>query len=91
MLAVKRSAGVAPEVDLRNPLYAYNKAHKQGIHSGYETVGKCHHKSKTGVPYQKYWCPPNFLKIKIKKLNIALLLNTLDGIGPSIYPKHCLG
>ena len=32
MLAVKRSAGVAPEVNLGDPLHAGNKAHKRGIH-----------------------------------------------------------
>ena len=30
MLAIKRSAGVAPEVKLRNPLYVGDEAHKQG-------------------------------------------------------------
>ena len=30
MLAAKRSAGVAPEVNLRIPLYVGNKAHRQG-------------------------------------------------------------
>ena len=44
MLAAKRSAGVAPEVNLRN-----HEAHKQGIHPGYETQGRPHQKSKTGV------------------------------------------
>ena len=47
MLAVKRSAGVAAEVNLRNPLYADNKAGKQGIHPGFEIQDRCLHKSKT--------------------------------------------
>ena len=29
MLAVKRSVGVAPEMNLRNPLHMGDKAHKQ--------------------------------------------------------------
>ena len=33
----KESAGVAPEMNLMNPLPAGNEAHKQGIHSGFET------------------------------------------------------
>ena len=50
MLAVKRSAGVAPEMNLREhishtPLPSVNKA----VHSGFETQKKCHQKSKTGV------------------------------------------
>ena len=32
MLAIKRSAGVAPEVSLKNPLHAGYKAHKLGIY-----------------------------------------------------------
>ena len=31
MLVIKRSAGVAPEVILRNPSHAGDKVHKQGI------------------------------------------------------------
>ena len=37
MLAAKRSAGVAPEVRLRNPLHTGNKACKRGIDLGFET------------------------------------------------------
>ena len=37
MLATNRSAGVASEVNLRNPLRAGKKACKQGIHPGFET------------------------------------------------------
>ena len=33
----KSSAGVALEVNRRNPLHAVHKACKQGIHSGFET------------------------------------------------------
>ena len=50
MLATKRSAGVAPEVNLKEdvtctPLSSKNKA----AHSGSETQRKHHQKSKTGV------------------------------------------
>ena len=50
MLAAKRSAGVAPKVNLRKcvigtPLPSVNKA----AHSGIETQRRRHQKSKTGV------------------------------------------
>ena len=50
MLAAKRSAGVTPEVNLREcvthaPLLSMNKA----THSGFETHNKHQKKSKTGV------------------------------------------
>ena len=38
MLAIKRSVRVVPEVNLRNALYAGDKADKQGIHLGFETL-----------------------------------------------------
>ena len=40
VLATKRSAGVTPEVNLRNPLHSCNKACKLGIHCGFETQGR---------------------------------------------------
>ena len=82
MMAVKRSSGVAPEVNLRNSLHADNKAGKQGIHPGFETQGKCHHKSKTGISMalQKGLMSSIFFKkIKIKNLNIAS------------FQMHCMG
>ena len=48
MLTSIQLAGVTPEVNLRNPLCAGEEAHK-GIHPGFETLGRCHQKSKTGV------------------------------------------
>ena len=56
MLAVKRSVGVAPEVNLRNPLQAGEKAWQQGIHPAIETRGRCHQKSKTGWRHKKDLC-----------------------------------
>ena len=47
MLTAKRSAGVAPEVNLRNQLETGNKACSHGIHPGFETQGRYHEKSKT--------------------------------------------
>ena len=64
MLAAKRSAGVAPEVKLREhvthtPLPSVNKAD----HSGFEAQKRCHQKSKTYVPPKL-----NFKKIKKRKI-----------------------
>ena len=33
LLAAKKSVGITPEVNLRNPLHTGNKAHQQGIHT----------------------------------------------------------
>ena len=49
MLAVKKSAGVTPEVNLRNPLHEGEEADKQGIHPSFETQGRRLQNSKTGV------------------------------------------
>ena len=49
MLAIKRSAGVTPGVNLRHPLCTGEEASKWGIHTGFETQGRRHQKSKTGV------------------------------------------
>ena len=46
MLAAKRSAGVALEVNLRNPLHAGDKPCKQGIRRGFECQGRRHQKSE---------------------------------------------
>ena len=40
MLTSIQSAGVAPEVNLRNSWHAGDKAHKQGIHPSFETHGR---------------------------------------------------
>ena len=70
MLATKRSAGVTPEVNLRNPLHAGEKTHKQGIHPGFETQGRHHQKFKTGVsvaPQKELVSSKKFKKKKLKK------------------------
>ena len=46
MLAIKRSAGVVPQVNLNNPLHAGHKARKWEIGSGFEIQDQ---KSKTRV------------------------------------------
>ena len=48
MLAIKRSAGVTTELNLRSLLHAGNEARKQGIHPGFETHNR-RHQSKTLV------------------------------------------
>ena len=44
MLATKRSAGIALEMKPTNPLRA-----SEGIHPGFETQDRRHHKSKIGM------------------------------------------
>ena len=44
VLVSKRSAGVAPEVNVRNPSHAGEKAHKERIYPGFEPQ-----KSKTKI------------------------------------------
>ena len=71
MLATKRSAGTAPESNLREyitsmpPLSANKDAH-----SGFETQKRRHHKSKTGVsvaPQKGLMSYKNFKKKRKKK------------------------
>ena len=50
MSTIKKSAGVDPEVNLRNPLHAGDEACKQEIHPGFDTQGRLYQKSKSGVP-----------------------------------------
>ena len=68
MLTPIQSAGVAPEVNLRNSLHAGDKVCKRGIHPGFETQGRRHQKSKTGVSVvqQKGFMSSNNLKKKKK-------------------------
>ena len=73
MLTSIQSVGVAPEVNLRNSLHAGDKAHKQGIHPGFETQGRRHQKSKTGVSVASrkgQMSSKNFLK-NFKKKNLC--------------------
>ena len=67
MLTSIQSAGVAPEVNLRNSWHAGDKAHKQGIHPGFETQGRRHQKSKTGVSVAPQKGPVSSKNFKKKK------------------------
>ena len=50
LLAVKRLAGVAPEVDLMECTLPLQSNEYGRTHSGLETQRQHHHKSETGVP-----------------------------------------
>ena len=65
MLAIKRSAGVAPEVNVRTPLHAGEKACKPGIHPAFETQGRSMKKGYQW-PHKKKLCFPK-IKKKIKR------------------------
>ena len=75
MLVVKRSAGVAPEVNLRNSLHAGKKAHKPLFHPGFETQGRHHHTSKIRVSM----IPQKGLmfSINLKKSRLLIELNNI--------------
>ena len=47
ILAAKRSAGFAPEVNLRNPLYTCDTDASKGNYLGSEPQSRFHRKSKT--------------------------------------------
>ena len=49
MLVIKRSAGVALEMNLRNPSHVGQEARKQGIHPGFGNQGRGQQKYETGV------------------------------------------
>ena len=46
ILVANISAGVAPEMNLRNKLHVHNEAREQWAHPGFETRGGRHQKSK---------------------------------------------
>ena len=48
MLTTIQSVGAAPEDNLKNLLQEDEKVYKQGTHSGFDTEGRYHQKSKTG-------------------------------------------
>ena len=59
MLAIKSSAGVAPEVNLRDLLHVSDEAHKQGMDPNFETQDRCH--QRTDALKKKFsvfvaWC-----------------------------------
>ena len=68
MLTTKRSTGVAPEVNMKNPLHAGIEAHNWGIHPGFETKGRHYQKSKTGVsvaPQKRMMSSKNSIKANV--------------------------
>ena len=78
MLAIKKSAGVTPEVNLKNLLHAGEEARKQGIHPGFENQGRCHQKSKTGVSVAPQKGLVSSKKIFFKKLSDIRELTCCD-------------
>ena len=73
MLAIKRSAAVAPEANLWNPLHTGDKA--------------CQ-KSKTGVPVspQKAACPPILFEKKEEMNNVIYLSVLYLLLGDNLFP-----
>ena len=59
MLTAIQSACVTPEVNLR---ITQVRKHAKGIYPGFDTQGRHHQKSKTGVSvaHKKNLCPPKF-------------------------------
>ena len=49
VLAIKTSAGVASQVNLKNPLHIGNGHASNGIQPGFETQVRRHQKSMTGI------------------------------------------
>ena len=71
MLTSVQLAGATLEVSLR--ITTGEKAHKQGIHPGFETQGRCHEKSKTEVsvyPHKGLMSSKFFLKYCRDGINV---------------------
>ena len=75
ILAIKRSAGIAPEVNLRNPLHTGDEAYKRGIQPGFKTKTTHHQKSKTEVVRIKR---TDVLQLKKINENFQIFLLTLQ-------------
>ena len=62
MLAIKRSTGATPGVNLKIPLHTDKEACKPGIHPAFETQGRHHRSPKQGYqwPQKKDLSPPLF-------------------------------
>ena len=77
MLAIRRSAGVIPEMNLNKPLHAGEEARKLRIHPGFETQTDITRGPKQG--YQ--WTQKNMLFSKFflkKPKNLLNKINVLD-------------
>ena len=71
MLAIKRLAGVTPEVNLREQTsYMPSPSVNKGAQSGFATQRRYHQKSKTGVSVapQKGICPPKLIKKNLQNM-----------------------
>ena len=84
-LAVKRSASVAPKVNLRNPLDASEETCRRGIHLDFETQTRCHQKFKTGVSVaqRKWLMSSKNLQKKTMILTNTYVVITVPGIARS--------
>ena len=60
------------EVNLRNPLHVGDEAYKGGIHSGFDTQGKRHQKSRTGVSVALSKRTDVFQKVFFKKRSYSV-------------------
>ena len=88
MLAVTRLAGVTPEMNLRNNLQARKHT---SIHPGFETQGRRHQKSKTGVSVA-----PQKAQVRLTaRCTVAPLVDQREEVGfKSILPicrQPCVG
>ena len=55
------SVGVAPEMNLKNPLHIGQKAHEWGIHPGFETQSRYHQESNQCL-HKREWYSQNLEK-----------------------------
>ena len=90
MLAVKRLEGVAPEVNLRNPLHVSNEACNWRIQSWLQTRGRCHQKSILFVlefpsifPVQRCWQTLHFSFLL--KISFGVLMSSRTATIPVFH------
>ena len=80
MLTSVQSAGVTPEMNLRNLLCTSEEARKGEIHPGSKTQGRRLQKSKTGASV----APKNLLKINFQ--NMKILNKSRDCSRTNLWP-----
>ena len=87
--------GVASEVNLKNPWHTGRETCWQGVHPGFETQGRCHQKSNTGVSVapQKGLMSLKFFKEKrsLKSRSQGYRFNLVCSIPDLQYPLLCGG
>ena len=81
MLAVKRSAGVTTGKSEESIVYRQENIVSQGIGPGFETQGRCHQKSKTGLSV----APQKGLISKTKKTLVRLQVIIFSDIRASCF------